>query len=179
MGAAVGVLALAAGLVIAVKGLPLMVEALAGRRIEAAAHQRDGLTLRRAAAGAGGLAEIGRVLRRLPTAELLALGDRMVMAAAQEEHGAQVLASIAEVVERRDQALLRWARVRERRQEPAAAEGKARGAVPADANAEEAATAAGRAVDAANAAGRAVDAAVAVGRAVDAANAATSTTGEK
>jgi hypothetical protein len=128
MGAAVSVLALAAGLVIAVKGLPLMVEALAGRRIEAAVRARDGKELRRAAAGAGGLAEIGRVLRQLPTVELVALGDGMRTAAAEDERGARVLAAIAEVVERRDQALARWARVRERRQASAPAEEKARSA---------------------------------------------------
>jgi hypothetical protein len=55
------------------------------------------------------------MLRRLPTRELLALGDGMVEAAA-EERGAQVLAAIAEVVERRDLVLERWARVKERRQ---------------------------------------------------------------
>jgi hypothetical protein len=140
MGAAVGLLALAAGLVIAIKALPLMVEALAGRRIEAAVRERDERPLRRAAAGAGGLAEIGRVLRRLPTAELMALGDRMVMAAAEEEHGARVLGAIAEVVERRNDALARWARVRERRQGLATAEARTTGV----------ATAEGAAMDAAN-----------------------------
>ncbi|HYL04776.1 MAG TPA: hypothetical protein VE075_01985 [Thermoanaerobaculia bacterium] len=111
------VLALAAGLVIAVRGLPLMLEALAGRRIEAAVRAGDCGQLRRAAAGASaaGLAEVGRVLRRLPTAELLALGDGMAAAAGEDERGAWLLAAIAEAVERRDEALARWTRVQQRR----------------------------------------------------------------
>jgi hypothetical protein len=116
MGGVAGVLlALVVALVIAVRGLPLLAAAVEGRRIEAAVLARDGLRLRRAVAGAAGLAELGRVLRRLPTQDLLALGDGMVEAAA-EERGAQVLAAIAEVVERRDLVLERWTRVRERRQ---------------------------------------------------------------
>jgi hypothetical protein len=117
MGDAVGAALLAVALVIAVKGLPLLAAAIEGRRIEAAVRERDGLRLRRAVGGAAGLAELGRMLRRLPTRDLLALGDGMVEAAA-EERGAQVLAAIAEVVERRDQVLERWARVKERRQPP-------------------------------------------------------------
>jgi hypothetical protein len=113
---------LAVGLVVAVKGLPLVAAALEGRRIEAAVRERDGRRLRRAVTGAAGVAEVGRVLRRLPTRDLVAMGDAMVEAAG-EERGAQVLAVIAEVVERRDQALERWARVREKRQELEGASG--------------------------------------------------------
>jgi hypothetical protein len=127
MGDAAGVLlALVVALVIAVKGLPLLSAAVEGRRIEAAVRKRDGLRLRRAVAGAAGLAELDRVLRRLPTRDLLALGDGMVEAAA-EERGAQVLAAIAEVVERRDLVLERWTRVRERRQASAGASGRGGG----------------------------------------------------
>jgi hypothetical protein len=115
MGGAAGVLMLAVALVVAVKGLPLVAEAIEGRRIEAAVRGRDVLKLRQAVAGAAGRAELGRVLRRLPTHELLVLGNGMVEAAG-EERGAQVLAAIAEVVESRDQVLERWARLRERRQ---------------------------------------------------------------
>ena len=122
MGGAVGAVLLAVGLVVAVKGLPLIAAALEGRRIEAAVRERDGARLRQALAGAAGLAELGRVLRRLPTRELVALGDAMA-AAAETERGAQVLAAIAEVVERRDQVRERWERVRERRQTPAMASG--------------------------------------------------------
>ena len=117
MGGAVGAALLAVALVIAVKGLPLLAAAIEGRRIEAAVRERDGLRLRRAVGGAAGLAELGRMLRRLPTRDLLALGDGMVEAAA-EERGAQVLAAIAEVVERRDLVLERWVRVKDRRQPP-------------------------------------------------------------
>jgi hypothetical protein len=114
MGGAVGVLLLAVALVIAVKGLPQIVLALEGRRIEAAVRQGDAPRLRRAVAGATGLAELGRVLARLPTRDLLALGNGMVEAAG-EERGAQILAAIVEVVERRDRVLDRWERVLERR----------------------------------------------------------------
>ncbi|MBV8199070.1 MAG: hypothetical protein JOZ15_00455 [Acidobacteria bacterium] len=156
MGATVAVLALATGLVIAIKGLPLLAEAFAGRRIEAAVGEGDGLALKRAAGRAGGLAEIGRVLRRLPTAELLALGDGMVPAAAEDERGAQVLAAIAEIVERRDQAIARWARVREWRLSPAAAVRTAARSAAAGAAATNAANAAtGPANTAASAANRA------------------------
>jgi hypothetical protein len=128
MGGAGGVLLalVVVALVIAVKGLPLLGAAVEGRRIEAAVRQRDGLRLRRAVAGAAGLAELDRVLRRLPTRDLLALGDGMVEAVA-EERGAQVLAVIAEVVERRDLVLERWTRVRERRQASAEASGRGQG----------------------------------------------------
>jgi hypothetical protein len=128
MGGAAGVLLalVVVALAIAVKGLPLLGAAVEGRRIEAAVRQRDGLRLRRAVAGAAGLAELDRVLRRLPTRDLLALGDGMVEAVA-EERGAQVLAAIAEVVERRDLVLERWTRVRERRQASAEASGRGQG----------------------------------------------------
>jgi len=128
MGGAAGVLLalVVVALAIAVKGLPLLVAAVEGRRIEAAVRQRDGLRLRRAVAAAAGLAELDRVLRRLPTRDLLALGDGMVEAVA-EERGAQVLAAIAEVVERRDLVLKRWTRVRERRQVSAEASGRGQG----------------------------------------------------
>jgi hypothetical protein len=128
MGGAAGVLLalVVVGLAIAVKGLPLLGAAVGGRRIEAAVRQRDGLRLRRAVADAAGLAELDRVLRRLPTRDLLALGDGMVEAVA-EERGAQVLAAIAEVVERRDLVLERWTRVRERRQASAEASGRGQG----------------------------------------------------
>ena len=127
MGGAAGVLlALVVALVIAVKGLPLLGAAVEGRRIEAAVRKQDGVRLRRAVAGAAGLAELDRVLRRLPTRDLLALGDGMVEAAA-EERGAQVLAAITEVVERRDLVLERWTRVRERRQASEGASGRGQG----------------------------------------------------
>jgi hypothetical protein len=112
MGGALGVLLLAVALVMAVKGLPLIAAAFEGRRIEAAARERDGRGLLRVVAGAAGLAELGRVLRRMPTHQLLELGDEMV-ATAGEERGSQVLAAIAEVVESRAQVLERWARVSE------------------------------------------------------------------
>jgi hypothetical protein len=115
MGGAVSVLGLAVALVIAVKGLPLVAEAMAGRRIEAAVREQDGVKLGQVVSGAAGLAELGRVLRRLPTREVVALGNRTMAEAASGERGAQVLAAIAEVVEARDQVLERWARVRERR----------------------------------------------------------------
>ena len=121
MGGAVSVLLLAVALVIAVKGLPQIAVALEGRRIEAAVRQGDAPRLRRAVAGASGLAELGRVLARVPTRDLLALGNGMVEAAG-DERGAQILAAIVEVVERRDRVLDRWARVLERRA-PAAAGG--------------------------------------------------------
>ena len=114
MGGAVSVLVLAVALVIGVKGLPQIAAALEGRRIEAAVRQGDAPSLRRAVAGATGLAELGRVLARVPTRDLLALGNGMVEAAG-EERGAQILAAIVEVVERRDRVLDRWARVLERR----------------------------------------------------------------
>lgn len=126
MGGAVGVLLLAVAMVIAVKGLPLLGAAVEGRRIEAAVRERDGVQLRRAVTGGAGLAELDRVLRRLPTRDLLALGDGMVEAAA-EERGAQVLAAIAEVVERRDLVVERWRRVRERRQASEGASGRGQG----------------------------------------------------
>jgi hypothetical protein len=126
MAGAVGLVALAVALVIAVKGLPLIASAVEGRRIEEAVRARDGTRLRRAVAGAAGLAELGRVLRRVPTRELLALGAA-VEGAAGEERGAQVLSAIAEAVERRDEALARWERVRERRR-PEAAAGVEKGA---------------------------------------------------
>lgn len=110
---AVGVMLLAVGLVVAVKGLPLVAAAIEGRGIEAAVRQRDAHRLGRAVAGPAGFAELGRVLRRLPTRDLLALGDGMAETAG-EERGAQVLAAIVDVVERRNQVLERWARVRER-----------------------------------------------------------------
>jgi hypothetical protein len=115
MGGAVGVLMLAAAVVIAVKGLPLLAAAVEGRRIELAVRERDGLRLRRIVAGTAGLAELARVLRRTATRDLVALGDGLVEAAG-EERGAQVLAAIADAVERRDQVIERWARVRERRE---------------------------------------------------------------
>lgn len=115
MGRAMVAVVLAVGLVVAVKGLPLIAAAIEGRRIEAAVRGRDGLRLRRALAGAAGLAELGRVLGRLPTRDLVTLGNGMVDAA-ETERGAQVLAAIAEVVERRDQVLERWERLRQRRQ---------------------------------------------------------------
>jgi hypothetical protein len=114
MGGAVGVLMLAVALVIAVKGLPLATVALEGRRIEAAVREGDAPRLRRAIAGAEGLAELRRVLARLPTRDLLALGNGLVEPA-EDERGAQILAAIADVVERRDQVVDRWARLRERR----------------------------------------------------------------
>jgi hypothetical protein len=114
--AAVGVLLLVVALAIGARGLPVVAAALEGRRIEAAVRHRDGRALRRAVAGAAGLAELGRVLRQLPTAELLTLGGGMA-AEAGDERGAQILAAIAEAVERRDLALERWARVLARRQE--------------------------------------------------------------
>ncbi|HEY6321163.1 MAG TPA: hypothetical protein VJA16_06365 [Thermoanaerobaculia bacterium] len=125
-GAAGVLLALVVALVIAVKGLPLLSAAVEGRRIEAAVRQRDGLRLRRAVGGATGRAELDRVLRRLPTGDLLALGDGWVEAAA-DERGVQVLAAITEVVERRDLVLERWARVRERRQAFEGASGRGQG----------------------------------------------------
>jgi hypothetical protein len=114
MGGAVGVLTLAVALAIAVKGLPLVSAALEGRRIEAAARAGDAATLRRAVAGSAGLAELGRVLARLPTRELLALGNGMVEAA-EDERGAQILSAIVDAIERRDQVVARWTRVQERR----------------------------------------------------------------
>jgi hypothetical protein len=120
MGGAVGVLLLAVALVIAAKGLPQIGAALEGRRIEAAVREGDAPRLRRAVVGAAGLAELGRVLARLPTRDLLALGNGMVEAAG-EERGAQILAAIVEVVERRDRVLDRWARVLERRARAAGA----------------------------------------------------------
>src|ERR1700674_2697616 len=119
MGGAVILLLLAVAMVIAVRGLPQIAAALEGRRIEAAVREGDAPRLRRAVAGATGLAQLGRALARVPTRDLLALGDGMVEAAG-EERGAQILAAIVEVVERRDRALDRWARVLERRA-PAAA----------------------------------------------------------
>jgi hypothetical protein len=114
MAGAVGALALMlVGLVIAVKGLPLLGAAVGGRRIETAARERDGLRLRRAVADVSALPELYRVLRRLPNRDLIALGDEVVEAAG-EESGARVLAAIAEVVENRDMVLERWTRVRER-----------------------------------------------------------------
>src|ERR1700680_2798065 len=107
-------------------GVLLALVVVEGRRMEAAVRQRDGLRLRRAVAAAAGLAELDRVLRRLPTRDLLALGDGMVEAVA-EERGAQVLAAIAEVVVRRDLVLKRWTRVRERRQVSAEASGRGQG----------------------------------------------------
>jgi hypothetical protein len=114
--AAVGVLLLVVALAIGARGLPVVAAALEGRRIEAAVRHRDGRALRRAVAGAAGLAELGRVLRQLQTAELLALGGG-IAADAGDERGAQILAAIAEAVERRDLALERWARVLARRPE--------------------------------------------------------------
>jgi len=114
MGGAVGVLLLAVALVIAAKGLPQIGAALEGRRIDAAVREGDAARLRRAVVGAAGLAELGRVLARVPTRDLLALGNGMVEAAG-EERGALILASIVEVVERRDRVLDRWERVLERR----------------------------------------------------------------
>ena len=113
MSAAVGVLLLVVCLAVVVKGLPAIGEAFEGRRIERAARELDAVKLRRAVASAAGLAELGRVLRRLPTSELVALGNGMV-AGAGEERGSQILAAIAEVVERRNQAVERWARLQER-----------------------------------------------------------------
>jgi hypothetical protein len=115
-GAAVGVLLLVLTLAIGARGLPVVAAAVEGRRIETAVRNRDGRGLRRAVAGAAGLAELGRVLRRLPTAELLALGGG-IAAAAGDERDTQILAAIAGAVERRDLALERWARVVARRQE--------------------------------------------------------------
>jgi hypothetical protein len=114
MGGALGLLLLAVALVMAVKGLPLIAAAFEGRRIEAAARERNGRALLRVVAGAAGLAELGRVLRRMPTQKLLELGDEMVETA-EEERGSQVLAAVAEVVESRVQVLERWAQVSERR----------------------------------------------------------------
>jgi len=101
------------GLVIAVKGLPLLGAAVGGRRIERAARERDGPRLRRAAADISALPELYVALRRLPNRDLIALGDEMVEAAG-EESGARVLTAIAEVVEQREMALARWTGVRER-----------------------------------------------------------------
>jgi hypothetical protein len=123
MGGAVGVLLLAVALVIAAKGLPQIGAALEGRRIEAAVREGDAARLRRAVVGAAGLAELGRVLARVPTRDLLALGNGMVEAAG-EERGALILASIVEVVERRDRVLDRWERVLERRAAADAANGE-------------------------------------------------------
>src|ERR1700726_4458421 len=110
MGGAVGALALmVVGLVIAVKGPPLLGGGVGGRRIETAARERDGPRLRRAVADVSALPELYRVLRRLPTRDLIALGDEMVEAAG-EESGTRVLAAIADVVENRDMVLERWTR---------------------------------------------------------------------
>jgi hypothetical protein len=111
MGAALAVLGLAVGLAVAVRGVPLAVEAVAGRRLEAAARGRDGVGLLRLVGGGG--EGRSRVLRRLPTRELVALGDGLV-AAAGEERGARVLAAVAAVVEERNAAIERWAAARER-----------------------------------------------------------------
>src|ERR1700736_813967 len=111
MGGVLGVVLLAVGLVMAVKGLPLIATAVEGRRIEAAAREKDAQVLRRAVAGAAGRADLSRVLRRLPTRELFELGDAMVETAG-EDPGVQVLAAITEVVDCRVQVLERWARVR-------------------------------------------------------------------
>lgn len=114
MGGAVGVMMLAVALAIAVKGLPLLTAALEGRRIDAAVREGDAPRLQRAIAGAEGLAELRRVLARLPTRDLLALGSGMA-SAAEEERGAHILSVIADVVERRDLVVDRWARLLERR----------------------------------------------------------------
>jgi hypothetical protein len=114
MGGVLGVVLLAVGLVMAVRGLPLIATAVEGRRIEVAARERDVQVLRRAVAGAAGRAELSRVLRRLRTRELLELGDAMVETAG-EDSGVQVLAALTEVIDSRVQVLERWARVRGRR----------------------------------------------------------------
>ena len=113
MGAAVAVLGLAIGLVAAMKGVPLAAEAVAGRRLEAAARGRNRAGLLRAAGGEERSGELGRVLRRLPTRELVSLGDELV-AAAGDERGARVLATVAAVVEERNAAIERWAAARDR-----------------------------------------------------------------
>ena len=114
MAGAVGVLVLVTVLVIAAKGLPLFARELEGRRLEQAVRAGDGESLRRAVGAEAGAAQLRRVLHPLRTAELLALGDRM-LAAADEERGVLVLEVIAEVVERRQQVLARWERLRESR----------------------------------------------------------------
>src|ERR1700674_5242448 len=119
MGGAVILLLLAVAMVIAVRGLPQIAAALEGRRIEAAVREGDAPRLRRAVAGATGLAELGRVLARVPTRDLLALGDGMVEAAGQDR-GAQILRATVEVVEHRDRVLDRWTRVVGRRAHAAA-----------------------------------------------------------
>jgi hypothetical protein len=113
MGTALAVLGLAVGLAVAVRGGPLVVEAIAGRRLEAAARSGDGVGLLRVVGGEGRSGELGRVLRRLPMRELVALGDGLV-AVAGEERGARVLAAIAAVVEERNAVMERWAAARER-----------------------------------------------------------------
>jgi hypothetical protein len=115
-------LLLAVAVALACKGLPAMAAALQGRRIEAAVRHRDGRRLRQLIATAAGLAELRRVLLRLPTAELMALGEGIAGAAA-DEHGARLLSAIAQAVERRDLVLERWVRAVARRQRLHAARG--------------------------------------------------------
>jgi hypothetical protein len=106
----VGVLVV--GVLVAAKGLALFAEVIAGRRIAEAVRAGDGARVRRAAAGAEGLAGLERILRRLPTSDLIALGDEMA-AATGEERGAEILGAIAAAVERREQVAARWRRLRE------------------------------------------------------------------
>ena len=115
MGTALAVLGLAVGLAVAVRGMPLVAEAVAGRRLEAAPRGRDGAGLLRMAGGEGRSRELERVLRRLPTRELVALGAGL-LAAAGEERGSRVLAAVAAVVEERNTAIERWAAARERQE---------------------------------------------------------------
>jgi hypothetical protein len=117
-GAALAVLCLVVGALIAAKGVPLAAQAIEGRRIEEAVRAQDVLRLRQALSGTAGLAELGRILTRLRTGELLALGDK-VAADAADERGTQALALVAEIVERRESVRLRWLRLRE---QPAAEE---------------------------------------------------------
>jgi hypothetical protein len=101
-------------LLTAIRGLPLLAEALQGRRIEEAVRSRDGAKLQRSIGGAYGFAELRRILRRLSTAELLALGE-VIAPAAGEERGNQALAAIGEVVEHRQAVVSLWERLERQR----------------------------------------------------------------
>jgi hypothetical protein len=111
MGSGLVVLALAGGVVMAVRGWPLVGEALAGRRLEEALRRgRTGRLL--ALLGAPGrLAEARRSLEQLSTAELVALGDRM-LGAVETDRGAAVLGAVADIVAARRGIEARWRRLR-------------------------------------------------------------------